>query len=888
MKISDRKHQGRTLPATPLITIIILACLSIGAFLIVSQLYMKSLFDRVEIQQREGLIQILSIARNAIEPVLIKVRSGEVSSEEAIRQIRPLIRSMTYTDQYGKNYIVMSAYDGTTLVHPFEPSKELTNEWELKDVNGLFIVRELAKAAKAHPTGSFVRYYYYLPDVYAEQEKLTYVVGLPEIECYIATGMYLQRAIQEQMELLKKIKYASIWLLIAVLIPVSVSVFVILNRNRRLLAEVRTRKKAEEDLKKSEAKYRSIFENAVEGIFQTTANGRFISVNPALARAAGYGSPQEMMDSITNVDHYYADAGDRERYIKAINERGFVDDYVIKLKRKDGSFIWASNTSRVVKDEKGNVLYYEGTIEDITRRKQAEEEVKRLAAIVRHSSELVNLCHMDGRMVFLNEAGSKMLGIDPEDVEKTNIMQVIPDHLKGLVKNELFPTLLAGGSWDGELQYVNLKTGEMTDIHALTFTIDDPHVLYNKYLANISLDITDRKRLEEERLKLEQQLSQSQKMDAIGQLAGGVAHDFNNILMGIQGNASIMLMEYNPEHPHYQRLSRIEEHVKRGAKLTRQLLGFAREGKYELRALSVNDLLRKSAQFFIETRKEIEAYFQLQDDVYPVEADAGQMEQVFLNIFINAGHAMPKGGRLHIQTNNITLQETDARTFETRPGDYVKISISDTGTGMDEETLKRIFEPFFTTKSQQGGTGLGLASAYGIIRNHGGIINAYSEPGQGATFNVYLPSSVEKAEKKEDQGPDKDLLSGTGGILLVDDEPAILDLASEVLQMLGYTVYRAESGQEAVSIYREKQDRIDLIILDMILRGMSGSQVLKILQEINADVKVILSSGYGLQGEVRKVMEMGCLGFIQKPYNFADLSRIVYQTLNPSAQAGTT
>ncbi|OPY80493.1 MAG: Blue-light-activated protein [Syntrophus sp. PtaU1.Bin005] len=423
------------------------------------------------------------------------------------------------------------------------------------------------------------------------------------------------------------------------------------------------------------------------------------------------------------------------------------------------------------------------------------------------------------------------------------------------------------------------KNGQLLDIYLNASYLDPQNPSAGMVVA--ILDITDRKRIERASRQMELQLNQAQKLDAIGQLAGGIAHDFNNILMGIQGNASMSMMEYQPGHPQYQRMSRIEEYVKRGANLTRQLLGFAREGKYELKTLSLNDLLWKSTRFFIETHKEIEAVFSLQEDLHPVEADAGQLEQVFLNLFINAGHAMPKGGRLHIQTANVTLQEADVAVFQVKPGDYAKISVSDTGMGMDAKTLEKIFEPFFTTKSEQGGTGLGLASSYGIIRNHGGIINAYSEPGHGATFHIYLPSSEKKVEKEEDSLQDKGLLRGTGGVLLIDDEPVILELGSELLTMLGYTVYRAENKEDALSIYQKNKDRIELIILDMILRGTSGSEVLKALRAVNPEVKVLLSSGYGLQGEVQKVMEMGCIGFIQKPYNFSDFSRIVHSALNP-------
>lgn len=392
--------------------------------------------------------------------------------------------------------------------------------------------------------------------------------------------------------------------------------------------------------------------------------------------------------------------------------------------------------------------------------------------------------------------------------------------------------------------------------------------------------ITERRKAEEERRKLEERLFLSEKLKAIGQLAGGVAHDFNNLLMGILGNASLVQMEFDPGHPSYRRLSQIEEHVKRGANLTRQLLGFARGGKYEVKTLSPNDLVRRSAQLFLETRKGIEAAFLLRDDVRPVEADAGQIEQVLLNIYINAGHAMPGGGSLEIRTSNVTLSESDARAFETKPGEYVKISITDTGTGMDRETLSRIFDPFFTTKSEQGGTGLGLASAYGIVRNHGGAINAHSEPGHGSTFNIYLPAADRALEKEIAAKPGNELLRGSGGILLVDDEPMILDSAAGLLESLGYSVYRASSGQEAAATYREKRDGIDLVILDMILPGMGGSEVLRALKEIDPGVRVVLSSGYGLQDDVRSVMEAGCCAFVQKPYKFADLSRIIRQVIS--------
>ncbi|MCE5335957.1 MAG: cache domain-containing protein, partial [Desulfobacteraceae bacterium] len=257
MKVSGRDKPGRVLLAPSLVLLVLLACFSIGAFLIFSQRSMNSLFERVEKQYHQDLVNIVTVARNAVEPVLTDLRIGEIGREEAIRRIRALVRTMTYRDEYGDNYVFMSSFGGEMLVQPFEPMKESTNQWDLQDANGVYIIRELADAVRKYPNGSFVQYHYNLPGVYDFQTKLTYVVGLPEIECYIGTGMYMAKAIQEQKEILTYIKFASIWLLLAVLGPLSISIFVILKRNRRLSEEVRTRMQAEEDMKKGEEKYRS-------------------------------------------------------------------------------------------------------------------------------------------------------------------------------------------------------------------------------------------------------------------------------------------------------------------------------------------------------------------------------------------------------------------------------------------------------------------------------------------------------------------------------------------------------------------------------------------------------------------------------------------------------
>ena len=383
-------------------------------------------------------------------------------------------------------------------------------------------------------------------------------------------------------------------------------------------------------------------------------------------------------------------------------------------------------------------------------------------------------------------------------------------------------------------------------------------------------DVTEKKRMEAE-------LIQAQKMEAIGTLAGGIAHDFNNILMGILGYTSLMLLNTEPDNTNHERLKSIEHLVESGADLTKQLLGFARGGKYEVKPTDVNELVRRSSEIFGRTKKEITIHRNYQKDLYTADVDRGQIEQVLLNLFVNAWQAMPGGGDLYLETSNVTLDEIYTRLHSINPGNYVKISVTDNGTGMDQATQRRIFEPFFTTKGMGLGTGLGLASAYGIIKNHGGIINVYSEVGRGTTFTIYLPAST-RAIFEEKIIP-AEAKKSTESVLIVDDQDMILTVAGDMLKALGYKVFTAQGGKEALAIYNENKKSIDVVILDMIMPSMSGGETFDKLKAINPDVRVILSSGYSINGQATEIMQRGCNGFIQKPFNIKELSQKIREVL---------
>jgi CheY-like chemotaxis protein len=334
-----------------------------------------------------------------------------------------------------------------------------------------------------------------------------------------------------------------------------------------------------------------------------------------------------------------------------------------------------------------------------------------------------------------------------------------------------------------------------------------------------------------------------------------------------------MALKTGPEHPNYEKIKNIEAYVENGTELTRQLLGFARRGKYHAIATDINDVIDKSATMFGRTKKEIRIQLDLVRDNWTAEVDRGQIEQALLNLYVNAWQAMPRGGDLYLKTENVILDAefVNNKPYKVEAGDYIKITVTDTGIGIDKETRERIFEPFFTTKEMGRGTGLGLASVYGVIKNHGGYINVYSEIDQGTTFTIYLPASRKKIQKEIEKTAPA-VAMGTGTILLIDDEEMIIKVGEELLQELGYEVLTARSGQEAIEVYQKNAGQIDLVIMDMIMPGMGGGETFDRLKRINRDIKVLLSSGYSINGQASKILERGCDGFIQKPFNLIQLS----------------
>ncbi len=390
-----------------------------------------------------------------------------------------------------------------------------------------------------------------------------------------------------------------------------------------------------------------------------------------------------------------------------------------------------------------------------------------------------------------------------------------------------------------------------------------------------AVPVSERQRAED-RLK---KLLQSRKMEAMATFAGGMAHDFNNLLMGIQGYVSLMLYSTEQNHPQYDKLKNIEALIRSGADLTKQLLDFSRTGGYEVKPTYLNEVLDKTSAMFGRTNRELTIRKKYEADLYVAEVDQGQMEQVFLNLFVNAWQTTAAGGELWLETNNVTLDEADVEPYSLRPGKYVKVSLTDTGPGMDEQTIEKVFEPFFTTREMGHGSGLGLASVYGVIKNHRGIIDVTNVEGRGTRFDIYLPATEVESEKDEMADP-TEASAESETVLIVDDERTVLMVSTELLDALGYNVLAAASGKEAVEVYRLNKDRISAVILDMVMLDMGGGEVFEAMKAINPDVRVILSSGYTLDGQAAGIMKQGCKAFMQKPFNMDDLSKKIREVLD--------
>lgn len=512
-------------------------------------------------------------------------------------------------------------------------------------------------------------------------------------------------------------------------------------------------------------------------------------------------------------------------------------------------------------------------------RKQAEEELReneeRYRTVVEDMPAMICRFRCDGTLTFVNSAYCNCFNKKKEELIGQNFFQFVFKEDQNKVKNHFMSLDQKRPTITYEHQVIapgeEIRWQQWTD-RAL---FDDQNHLVE--YQSIGRDITEEKLAHQEKTKLEAQLQQAHKLQAIGTLASGFAHNFNNLLMGITANISIMLLDIDSDHQHYKYLKNIAKQVKNGSKLASQLTGYARAGRYEVKPINLNQLLKETSDTFKIAKKEIRIHQNFSENLYRIEADRGQIEQVLLNLYVNSADSMPERGDLFLKTINVTDKDIVGKPYNPKPGDYVLLTVRDTGAGIDKETKGHIFEPFFTTKGLSKGTGLGLSSAYGIIKGHGGYIDVDSEKGYGATFNIYLPAT--KKEVKQEKELLKKIIIGKETVLFVDDDDMVIEGCGEMLTKMGYNVLIARNGKDALEIYKENQHKIDIVIIDMIMPIMNGGETYDRLKKMYPDIKVLLSSGHSVNGQATEILERGCNGFIQKPFTIEVLSEKIREIL---------
>jgi two-component system, cell cycle sensor histidine kinase and response regulator CckA len=647
--------------------------------------------------------------------------------------------------------------------------------------------------------------------------------------------------------------------------------------------DITDRKRAEEALREGEEKFRLTVESAPDLVtISRIEDGRYLYVNNGFCRLTGY-SREEVIGKTPFDLGLYLDRADRSLFINILKGKGSVDAYELQFRVKSGQVLDLLLSGRVFRYGKEDCLV--AVTKDITQFKEAQRKIreseKRYRDLFNSVSDLIYTQDLEGRFLSANRAMMEIFGREPEELIGRNTTDFMKPELRSLFYTEYIEGIKKQGHYEGVTAYL-ARDGRKVYIEYRSKLITPEEG--EPYVTGIGRDVTERILAEREIKKLNTQMLQAQKMEAVGTLAGGIAHDFNNLLQGILGYTQVLLMGKHGNDSDNEKLEQIEKTAYRASQLTRQLLAFSRKGESNPRPLDLNQEVKQVWTLLERTiPKMITLELHLEEPLDVIHADPVQLEQVIMNLAVNARDAMPDGGKLVVETQNVTLDEEycDAHLGAT-PGRKVLLSISDTGQGMDKRTLGHIFEPFFTTKGVGNGTGLGLAMVYGTIKSHGGYIMCHSEPGEGTTFKIYWP--VREGEQVQTETETKAYAAipaeGSETILLVDDEEMLRDIGKDILEQFGYAVLLASDGESALELYRENQKDISLIILDIVMPGMGGKKCLEEILKVNPQAKVVIASGYSIDGSAKEILEGGAKAFIRKPYELKQMLGEVRKVLD--------
>jgi len=647
--------------------------------------------------------------------------------------------------------------------------------------------------------------------------------------------------------------------------------------------DITDRKRTEEALRESEEKFRLTFESVPDAVtISSMEDGLYLYVNDGFCRITGYAKEEAVGKTAFELG-LYVNPADRERLLANLQDKGMVEAFEVQFRMKDERVVDALLSGRIFRYGEEDCLI--AVTKDITQFKEAQAKIreseKRYGDLFNSVSDLIYTHDLEGRFLSANRAMTEILGYEPDDFIGRKVTDIMKPELRPLFFTEYLEVIKKQGHYEGVTAY---------------FTKDDRKIYIEyrnrlitpgegePYITGIGRNVTERILAEREIKKLNKQMLQAQKMEAVGTLAGGIAHDFNNLLQGILGYTQILLLSRDESDPDTTRLEEIEKATQRARELTQQLLAFSRKVETKPRPVDLNQEVEQVRKLLERTiPKMITMELHLEERLDVIHADPAQLEQVMMNLGVNARDAMPDGGRLVFETENLTLDEEYCEThLGARPGRYVLLSISDTGHGMNRETLEHIFEPFFTTKEVGKGTGLGLAMVYGIIKSHGGYIMCYSEPGEGTTFKIYLP--VREGDQPAPETETKSVAAmpegGSETILLVDDEGILRDIGKTILEQFGYTVLLAPDGETALEVYRENLEDISLVILDLIMPGMGGKRCLEEILKQDPQAKVVIASGYSINGRPKEALDRGARAFVKKPYEVTQMLREVRKVLD--------
>lgn len=641
-----------------------------------------------------------------------------------------------------------------------------------------------------------------------------------------------------------------------------------------------------EALREQEEDFRGIFEHALEGLYQSTLEGRFIKANPALATILGYETPGALLAGITDIrQQFYVNPEDRDRLLASVSRHQKVASFEVQCYRKDGEVIWVSISAGLRKLPVDKITVIEGFITDITARKRAEE------ALAESKSYLHEIINSLGEPLFVKDDQHRWVLVNDALCEFIGRSQ---DQLLGKSDYDYFPKEQADVFWAKDQVVLdsglaNINEEMFTDAQGHLHTILTKKTLYrdkkgNRFIVGIIRDLTEQKQAEEEKLRLEARLNQSLKMEAIGTLAGGIAHDFNNILQPMLSYSELLKKELVADSRFQQYLDRIYTAGLRAKDLISQILAFSRQAEHTVQSIRIQPGLKEILKLCRSSLpSSIPLHIEMQEDCSPVLLDPTQLHQVVMNLIINAYHAVERcGGEIRVTLKEVTLSMDDITQSSLSSGRYAQISVADTGCGIDPAIRDKIFEPYFTTKGQGKGTGLGLAVVYGIVKDHHGDIAVESAIGKGTTISVFFPITDNAVEVL----PDEQLggyPTGTERILMIDDEELIVEVGQLILEGLGYQVTCKRDSLEAIELFRSDPAAFDLVITDMTMPNMTGDQLARELIALRPDIPIIICSGFSERVSREQSRGVGVRFFLRKPITLFEISHKVRAALDEFA-----